>query len=99
MAANSSNGDSRIMDISLILTHNYQGKLWSLIGDSYDGLDWLDESEKPTEEELESQWEEVQAKVVAAQQTKIDAKASAISKLQALGLTVEEVEVAFGLSE
>jgi len=87
------------MDISLILTHNYQGKLWSLIGDSYDGLDWLDESEKPTEEELESQWEEVQAKVVAAQQTKIDAKASAISKLQALGLTVEEVEVAFGLSE
>lgn len=86
------------MDIALILTHNYQGKLWSLIGDSYEGLDWLDESDKPTEQELQDQWEEVQAKVAAAEQAKIDAKASAISKLQALGLTVEEVEVAFGLS-
>jgi hypothetical protein len=87
------------MDITLILTNNYPGTLWSLIGDSYEGLDWLDESAKPTEEELQDQWQEVQAKVAATEQGKIDAKASAISKLQALGLTVEEVEVAFGLSE
>jgi hypothetical protein len=88
-----------MMDIALILTHNYPGTSWSIIGDSYEGLEWNEESPKPTEEELESQWEQVQAKVSAEEQSKIDAKASAISKLQALGLTVEEVEVAFGLVE
>lgn len=87
------------MDIKLILETNYKGKIWGLLGESYSGLEWLDESDKPTEEELESQWKQVQDKVSAEEQAKIDAKASAISKLQALGLTVEEVEVAFGLTE
>jgi hypothetical protein len=87
------------MDIKAILETNYKGKIWGLVGESYSGLDWLDESPKPTEKELESEWSEVQAKVAANEQAKIDAKASAISKLQALGLTVEEVEVAFGLVE
>jgi hypothetical protein len=87
------------MDISLILQTNYRGKLWSLIGDDYEGLDWIDESPKPTQAKLESEWAEVQAKAAAEKQAKIDAKASAIAKLQALGLTVQEVEVAFGLTE
>jgi len=39
----------------------------------------------------------VQAEIAAEAQAKIDAKASAVAKLQALGLTVEEVQVAFGL--
>jgi len=85
------------MKILSILETNYPQSLWVLFGDDYEGLDWLDESTKPTEAELESQWDEVQAKIAAQEQAKIDAKASAISKLQALGLTVEEVEVAFGL--
>jgi hypothetical protein len=87
------------MDIKAILETNYKGKIWGLVGESYSGLEWLDESPKPTEEELEDQWEEVQSKVAFAEQAKIDAKASAISKLQALGLTVQEVEAAFGLTE
>jgi predicted transcriptional regulator len=87
------------MDIALILSQNYRGKLWTLIGDSYEGLEWLDESPKPTEAKLESEWAGVQAKIAADAQAKIDAKASAIAKLQALGLTVQEVEVAFGLTE
>jgi hypothetical protein len=87
------------MNILQILETNYTGKEWTLVGDSYEGLEWLDESEKPTEAKLKSEWKEVQDKVASAEQSKIDAKASAISKLQALGLTVEEVQVAFGLSE
>jgi hypothetical protein len=87
------------MELDLILKTNYSNKLWTLVGDSYEGLEWSDESPKPTEEELQDQWEEVQAKIAAAEQAKIDAKASAIAKLQALGLTVQEVEVAFGLTE
>ena len=85
------------MDIGLILTTNYPNTKWVLVGYEYEGLDWLDDSPKPTEAELEAQWEEVQAKIAAKEQAKIDTKASAIAKLQAIGLTIEEVEVAFGL--
>jgi hypothetical protein len=87
------------MNIVQILETNYQGTQWSLSGDDYEGLEWLDNSPKPTKAKLESEWSAVQAKLAADAQAKIDAKASAISKLQALGLTVQEVEVAFGLTE
>lgn len=45
-----------MIDYSLILTTNYADKQWIFAGDSYDGLDWHDESPKPTKEELDSQW-------------------------------------------
>lgn len=48
-----------MIDYSLILTINYKGKIWSLNGNFYEGLNWLDESPKPTKEELNLQWEEV----------------------------------------
>jgi hypothetical protein len=86
------------MDIAIILTKKYSTSLWTLEGDSYEGLNWLSDTPKPTQEELEDLWPEVQAEVAAKAQAKIDAKSSAIAKLEALGLTVEEVEVAFGLT-
>jgi hypothetical protein len=85
------------MDISAILEIKFSGSEWILDGDSYEGLTWLSKSSKPTEEELQELWPEVQAKLQADRQAKLDSKASAIAKLEALGLTVEEVEVAFGL--
>jgi hypothetical protein len=87
------------MDYAIILTTKFQGSEWTLDGDSYEGLTWLSDTPKPTQEQLEDLWPEVQAELAAKAQAKIDAKASAISKLQALGLTVQEVEVAFGLTE
>ena len=48
-----------MIDYTLILTIKYKGKMWSLNGDSYEGLTWLEESLKPSKEELDSQWEEV----------------------------------------
>jgi hypothetical protein len=86
------------MDITSILAIKYQGSEWTLDGESYEGLTWLSNSPKPSEEELANLWPEVQGELEAKAQAKIDAKASAIAKLEALGLTVEEVEVAFGLS-
>ena len=47
------------MNIALILTKNYAGSLWTLEGDDYSGLEWLDDSPKPTEAELLSQWADV----------------------------------------
>ena len=86
------------MDIPQILTSKFAGAEWTLDGDDYTVLTWLSDTPKPTEAELENLWEEVQADIAAEAQAKLDAKASAVEKLKALGLTVEEVQVAFGLS-
>jgi hypothetical protein len=87
------------MDFSSILATKYKGSEWTLDGDSYEGLTWLSETKKPTQKQLEDLWPEVESELEAKAQAMIDAKVSAISKLKALGLTVEEVQVAFGLSE
>lgn len=54
-----------MIDYSLILTKNYIGKEWSVIGNSYDGIEWKDLSPKPTKEELDSQWESIQTIVAS----------------------------------
>jgi hypothetical protein len=85
-----------MIDYSLILATNYAGKSWSLNGESYDGLTWLDESPKPTKAELDALWESTQAAVTAKEQAAKDAKASALAKLSALGLTADEVKALLG---
>jgi hypothetical protein len=85
------------MDIAAILESKYSGSEWTLNGEEYSGLTWLSDTPKPSKKALEDSWSEVQSELAAKAQSKIDAKASAIAKLEALGLTVEEVEVAFGL--
>jgi alkylhydroperoxidase family enzyme len=85
-----------MIDYSLILVTNYVDKLWTLSGDSYEGLDWRDESPKPTQEELDALWESTQATVTAKEQSAKDAKASALAKLSALGLTEDEIKALVG---
>jgi hypothetical protein len=81
-----------MLDYSWILTLNYAGKEWSLDGESYDGLTWLDASPKPTQAELDALWESTQAAVTAKAQAVIDTKTSALAKLAALGLTQDEIK-------
>lgn len=85
------------MDYAAILTRKYAGSEWTLNGDDYSGLTWLSDSKKPTKKELEAHWPAVQQEIADEAQAKLDAKASAVEKLKKLGLTVEEVQVAFGL--
>ena len=85
------------MDIPTILTRRYEGSEWTLDGDDYTGLTWLSDTPKPSKKTLEGLWAEVQAEIAEEAQAKLDAKASAIAKLEALGLTVEEVSSAFGI--
>jgi len=79
-----------MIDYSLILITNYSSKQWILTGVDYDGIDWHDETPKPTQEELDALWESTQIQSAAAAQAKVDAKQSALNKLMALGLTEEE---------
>ena len=85
------------MDIAIILSKRYEGSEWTLNGDDYTGLTWLSDTPKPTKEELLALWPTVQEEIAAEAQSKIDAKASAIAKLEALGLTIDEIKTAFGL--
>jgi hypothetical protein len=85
-----------MLDYSLILSINYPTALWSLNGDSYDGLTWLSDTPKPTQAELDALWESTQAAVAAQKQAAIDTKASALAKLAALGLTQDEVKALVG---
>ena len=48
-----------MIDYSLILTTNYADQQWALSGNTYDGLEWLDTTPKPTQAELDAQWAQV----------------------------------------
>jgi hypothetical protein len=45
-----------MIDYPAILNANYAGAQWTMNGDTFDGLDWLDETPKPTQAELDAQW-------------------------------------------
>jgi len=85
-----------MIDYSQILSSNYVGKQWALNGDSYDGLNWLDSSPKPTQAELAALWESTKAALAAKAQAVIDTRVSALAKLAALGLTQDEVKSLVG---
>ena len=51
------------MNITQILVMKYPGTFWELDGQTYENLKWQDDSSKPTEEELEALWPEVQYEV------------------------------------
>ena len=86
-----------MVDYPTILTRKYPGQEWVLNGDDYEGLNWISDTPKPSQEELDGLWDEVVAEIEAEKQAKIDAKASAVAKLEALGLSVDEIKEAFGL--
>jgi hypothetical protein len=87
-----------MIDYAQILSTNYAGKQWALNGDSYEGLDWMDSSTKPTKAELDALWESTQTAQTAKKEAETLAKASALSKLTALGLTQDEVKALLGVA-
>ena len=80
-----------------VLLKLYPDSQWSLRGDTYDGLTWLDDTPKPSQAELDAAWPAVQQAQADAVAAKEAARQSAIDKLAALGLTVDEISAAFGL--
>jgi len=84
-------------DYVAVLSANYPDAQWTLSGNDYATLIWHDDTPKPSQAELDAAWpavQQAQADAVAAKET---ARQSAISKLAALGLTVDEISAAFGL--
>jgi hypothetical protein len=79
------------MDIAIILSYKYKGSEWTLNGEDYKALKWISKTPKPSEEELESQWAEVQQIIQAEQKANLDSRQSLLAKLAALGLTEQEI--------
>ena len=86
-----------MIDYPAILKANYPGSEWTLDGDTYEGLTWLSDTPKPTRQELDDAWPAVQQARANAIAADAAAKQSAIDKLAALGLSVDEIRAAFGL--
>jgi hypothetical protein len=84
------------MDLTLILKKKYAGSVWTLNGNTYDGLTWLSDDDKPTEAEIVAYWDSVASEITAEAEAKAQAKALAEAKLEALGLTADDLK-ALGL--
>lgn len=47
---------SNQFDIKKVLLTRYEGSQWVLNGDTYSGLEWLSDTQKPSEDDLLSLW-------------------------------------------
>ena len=86
-----------MIDYTAVLSANYPDSEWVLDGSAYEGLIWLSDTPKPTQQELDDAWPAVQQARQDAVAADDAAKQSAIDKLAALGLSVDEIRAAFGL--
>jgi len=72
-----------MIDYAAILTTIYPSAKWTLNGDNYNGLTWLDSTPKPTQAELDAQWPTVNynknyAQVEATRRTQYEAKSDGL---------------------
>jgi hypothetical protein len=54
-----------MIEYSKILHYKYPGKQWSINNEDYDSLDWLSDSPKPSQADLDALWPEVQQLIAA----------------------------------
>ena len=72
-----------MIDYTAILSANYPGSQWNLVGDTYEGLEWLDSTPKPTQAELDAAWPTVDynnqvAVVEATRRTQYEAQSDGL---------------------
>jgi hypothetical protein len=80
-------------DYAIVLTRRYAGKEWTLDGDDYTGLTWLDDSAKPTKATLDGLWAEVQTEIADEKTAKEVARTALLAKL---GITEAEAKLLLG---
>ena len=88
------------MDINLCIDHlglNRNTYRLTQSNPPHEFIAWDGPDTQPTQEELEVAWVEAQQVAAADATAKVNRLASVKSKLEALGLTTEEVQDAFGL--
>jgi hypothetical protein len=82
-----------MIDYTLILATHYPSSQWTLSGNNYEGLTWLNDTPKPTQEELDALWNST---LEAVEQKKTAAIAARQAVLDRLGITAEEAQLILG---
>ena len=82
-----------MIDFVMILASRYADKKWAISGEDYDGLEWMDDSPKPSRAELAALWDEVRAEKKKEKEDKVSARAAVLKKLK---LSEEEVALLLG---
>jgi len=82
-----------MIDYPLILVTKYKGAQWSLNGDDYDGLVWLDKTPKPSKKELDGLWGTVLEESVAEKKAKATKKQALLDRI---GITADDLKVLLG---
>jgi len=72
-----------MIDYAAVLTANYPGAQWTLDGNTYEGLTWLDSTPKPTQAVLDAAWPTVNynnqyAQVEATRRTQYEAQSDGL---------------------
>jgi hypothetical protein len=81
-----------MIDYTLILSRRYNAE-WTLDGNSYQDLNWLSDSPKPSKKELDDQWDSVLKEIETEATAKAASKAALLEKL---GITAEEARLILG---
>lgn len=83
-------------DYAAVLIHRHPDREWTINANDYDQLTMLDGGEKPTKESLESAWPDVKNQIIENAALQTQRRASALAKLAALGLTIDEIAALVG---
>jgi len=72
-----------MIDYAAILTANYPTDIWTLEGDTYEGITWLSNTPKPTKAALDAAWPAVNynnqyAQVEATRRTQYEAQSDGL---------------------
>ena len=83
-------------DYAAVLSRRHAGRVWTMNADDYEQLVMLDDKAKPSKKSLDDAWPDVQAEMAAEVAVQSAARASALGKLSALGLTDAEIAALVG---
>lgn len=83
-------------DYALVLKKRHPNREWTLDNNDYESLTMTDGGTKPTKQELDDAWPDVQSEIAAEKLEKQNAAVSAHNKLKALGLTDDEITALVG---
>jgi hypothetical protein len=89
-----------MINIADVLAAKFAGKRWSIIEDDYETIEWLDESPKPSIDELVALLSIVKEEIRQEEDLKLIKQQELMEKrnrlLEHLGITAEEAGILFG---
>lgn len=83
------------MKYSSIIKRRYPGAVCTINDEDYDQIIWLSDTPKPSKEELDALWPEVQAEIQQEIAEQEQQKNDTIAKLEKLGISIDDLKGLF----